>query len=60
MGKSHYSMDGRWQKTIPQVKQEIENLLTQGIDALFLMTTADFPQEEALKFFCSRPLYFAQ
>lgn len=53
MGKSHYSMDGRWQKTIPQVKQEIENLLTQGIDALFLMTTADFPQEEALKFFAA-------
>ncbi len=53
MGKSHYSMDGKWQKDIPQMKQEIENLLVQGIDALFLMTTADFPQEEALQFFAA-------
>lgn len=53
MGKSHYSMDGQWQKNIPQVEQEIRDLLAQGIDALFLMTTADFPQKEALRFFAA-------
>lgn len=50
MGASHYSMEARRQKNIPQMEQEIEDLLAQGIDDLFLMTTADFPQAEALRF----------
>lgn len=43
MADSHYSMDTRWRKDTGQVRQEITRLLEQGIDDLFLMTTADFP-----------------
>ena len=51
MGGSHYSMDERWKKDIPQMNREILLLLEQGIDDLFLMTTADFPQDEVLRYF---------
>lgn len=53
MGGSHYRMDARWRKDIPHMEREIAALLAQGIDDLFLMTTADFPQEEALRFFAA-------
>lgn len=49
MGSTHYSMDDRWQKDIPRMEDEIRLLLGQGIDDLFLMTTADFPQKDVLR-----------
>jgi len=45
MGADHYALDSQWRKTLPQIEAEVERLLEQGIDDLFLMTTADYPQD---------------
>ena len=45
MGASHYAMDSTWRKDAAALRPEIERLLEEGIDDLFLMTTADFPQD---------------
>jgi biotin synthase len=45
MGGDHYVMDSRWSKDIATVQEEVGRLLAEGIDDLFLMTTADYPQE---------------
>lgn len=49
MGKSHYSMDSKWQKDISTIVSEVKSLVQQDISDLFLMTTADYPIERFLK-----------
>lgn len=49
MGSTHYAMDAQWRKEASIVRQEVEFLVGQGIDALFLMTTADYPPEMFLE-----------
>jgi biotin synthase len=48
MGRDHYAMDSEWRKDFPAVRAEVARLLEEGIDDLFLMTTADYPQERFL------------
>jgi biotin synthase len=43
LGSSHYSVDGRWQKGIDTIIPEVKQLLSEGINDFFLMTTADYP-----------------
>jgi biotin synthase len=45
MGKAHYAMDAQWQKNISEIRSEVGRLLAEQIDDLFLMTTADYPQD---------------
>lgn len=45
MAASHFAVDGRFRKDASLLCREAEELARQGIDDLFLMTTADFPQE---------------
>jgi len=46
MGKSHYSMDCVWKKDINSILSEAKALINEGIDDLFLMTTADYSVKE--------------
>lgn len=48
MGKDHYSMEETWKKDIPTILSEVHNLISEGVDDLFLMTTADYPIDEIL------------
>lgn len=48
MGESHFSMDEVWKKSEQEIIDEVEVLVAEGIDDLFLMTTADYPQAEFL------------
>lgn len=43
MGKNHYSMDSTWRKDISSIISEAKALIDNGINDLFLMTTADYP-----------------
>lgn len=43
MGKNHYSMESTWRKDIDSVLSETKSFIEEGIDDLFLMTTADYP-----------------
>lgn len=43
LGSSHYSIDGKWQKKIDDIILEVQQLVQEGIDDFFLMTTADYP-----------------
>jgi biotin synthase len=49
MGNDHYAMDSKWQKTIPEIQNEVRRLLKEDIDDLFLMTTADYPHEKFIE-----------
>lgn len=42
MGKDHYSLDNTWVKDTDTIINESINLTKEGIDDLFLMTTADY------------------
>ena len=46
MGEGHYSMENKWKKDINFVISEAKALIEEGIDDLFLMTTADYPIAE--------------
>lgn len=43
MGKSHYSMESTWIKDVNSIISEAKDLINEGINDLFLMTTADYP-----------------
>lgn len=43
MGKDHYAMESTWRKDTTTLLSEAKALIDQGIDDLFLMTTADYP-----------------
>lgn len=49
MARDHYAMDGTWRKDSTAVLAEAAKLIEQGMDDLFLMTTADYPQERFLE-----------
>lgn len=49
MGAGHYALDGQWRKNGNDLRQEIKKLDVNGFDDLFLMTTANYPQEEFLE-----------
>lgn len=48
MAKDHYLMDSMWKKDSATLEQELKALSTQRLDDIFLMTTADYPQDEFL------------
>jgi biotin synthase len=48
MGKEHYSMENTWRKGVDTIISEVTTLIDQGIDDLFLMTTADYPFDKFL------------
>lgn len=49
MGKSHYSMESTWIKDAQTVINEVKELVDNGMDDFFLMTTADYPIEQYLE-----------
>lgn len=50
MAAQHYAIDRSFRKSIDQVVQELDSMVAQGgISDLFLMTTADYPQDEFLR-----------
>lgn len=49
MGKSHYSMETTWVKDTDTVLSEVKDLVDNGMDDFFLMTTADYPVKEYLE-----------
>ena len=48
MGKDHYIMNGVWKKDKDSILSESRALIKDGIDDLFLMTTADYPIDKLL------------
>jgi len=48
MGKDHYTMDSVWKKDKDSILSEAKSLINDGINDLFLMTTADYPIDELL------------
>lgn len=48
MGKSHYMMESTWRKDIDSIIAEAKDLVEEGINDLFLMTTADYPIDELI------------
>lgn len=49
MGKSHFAMNETKKKSINEILEETNILIQDGVDDLFLMTTADYPVEDYLK-----------
>lgn len=49
LGMSHYSVGDRWQKGLEDLKPEIQQLLSEGMDDFFLMTTADYSIKKFIK-----------
>jgi biotin synthase len=49
LGMSHYSVGDKWQKGIDELKSEILQLLSEGMNDFFLMTTADYPIKKFIK-----------
>jgi biotin synthase len=49
LGMSHYSVGNSWQKGIEDLKPEVHQLLKEGIDDFFLMTTADYSIKKFIK-----------
>ncbi len=46
MGENHYTLESKWKKDINSVLSESKALINDGINDLFLMTTADYPVDE--------------
>lgn len=46
MGKDHYAMESIWRKDIESILAETKLIVENGIDDLFLMTTADYSKSE--------------
>lgn len=42
MGKNHYSMESQWQKDTSMILNEVESVIKQRSDDIFLMITADY------------------
>lgn len=42
LAKDHFAIDAKWQKSIEEVKVEVQQLEKYQFDDLFLMTTADY------------------
>jgi biotin synthase len=43
LGSSHYSVEDRWQIGADEVIKGVQDLLKEGMNDFFLMTTADYP-----------------
>ena len=43
LGAEHYSVTEKWQKGIESIIPEVKQLLSEGMNGFFLMTTADYP-----------------
>ena len=46
LSSSNFAVDTKWRKSYEQIIPELDNLLKEGINDFFLMTTADYPIEE--------------
>lgn len=46
MAASHYSLDGKWRKSVEDICQEVQLLQRSYFDDFFMMTTANYPQED--------------
>ncbi len=49
MGKDHYVLDSTWEKDADAILAEAKLLIDQGINSLFLMTTANYDIDKFLK-----------
>lgn len=49
MGKDHYVVENIWEKDIDTILAQTKCIINEGIDDLFLMTTADYSIVEFLK-----------
>ncbi|MEG0156685.1 MAG: radical SAM protein [Anaerovoracaceae bacterium] len=47
-GENHFSAEQRYKKSKAEILEEVQSYVEEGIDALFLMTTADYPIEAFL------------
>ncbi|OBR96977.1 MULTISPECIES: radical SAM protein [Clostridium] len=48
MGKNHYTMESTWRKDMGSILSETKTIVNEGINDLFLMTTADYPINDFL------------
>ncbi|OAA91148.1 radical SAM protein [Clostridium coskatii] len=48
MGKNHYTMESTWRKDMSSIISETKAIVNEGINDLFLMTTADYPINDFL------------
>ena len=46
MGAAHYSLDSQWEKTAEEICSQLAWLQESYFDDFFLMTTADYPQDQ--------------
>lgn len=46
MGAAHYSLDSQWEKTADEICSQLAWLQESYFDDFFLMTTADYPQDQ--------------
>lgn len=46
MGAAHYSLDSQWEKTADEIYTQLAWLQESYFDDFFLMTTADYPQDQ--------------
>lgn len=49
MGATHYAMESQWRKDAGTVVKEVEYLVSQEVDDVFLMTTADYPMDQYIE-----------
>lgn len=49
MGATHYAMESQWRKDAGTIIKEVEFLVKQGVDDVFLMTTADYPMDQYIE-----------
>lgn len=49
MGRDHYSLPVTWRKNAAEILSELELFIANGINDLFLMTTADYPVNSFLE-----------
>lgn len=49
MGKNHYSMESQWEKDTSTILDEVESVLKQSVNDIFLMITADYSLDKYIK-----------
>ncbi len=49
MGQGHYVMESTWRKDEADLLEEVRGLVREGVDDIFLMTTADYPQDRFME-----------
>ncbi len=47
-GSAHFSVKDRWHKSLEEIVSDVQKLVKEGVDDIFLMTTADYDFDEYL------------